>query len=326
MRGQIINLPDKTKNGLVIGIDGHSYYFSENSSDKSLYIYPGAEVEFSDGKDLERAYETLSTKHQTFVNIDKCLSEPIDGYIDNMYITMKHEPKSAKLVETVKTYVAHGESLNKEQAIKELLNVAASVGANAITNLNINVSYNKLHKKFFYHCVGMLSTAIPFENNSPKDDKSSQENHDTQDNQNIQDNQKNKDNQEKQDNLKVVNDTTLSNNTVNETATTNSTHATQTNITSTNKISITTDKILKHSPNKKTRFRIRFLLTLCMFMIIPIWGKIMIKYANDIPTYISTIIGLAILIIILLVYHFAYSHKDCGYITKLQNLDKDEDN
>lgn len=278
MRGQIVNLPDKTKNGLVIGIDGHSYYFSENSSHKGLDIYPGADVEFSAGKDLERAYETISTKHKTFINIDKCLSEPIDGSIDNMYITMKHELKSAKLVDTIKTYVAHGESLNKEQAIKELLKVAASVGANAITNLNINVTYSKLQKKFFYHCTGMLSIAIPFEDNTQIDNKSTLDNKYRQDN---------------KDNQKEVDDT---------------------------KISITADKILAHSPNQKSRFKIRLLLTLSMFMIIPIWGKIMIQYAIDIPTYISTIIGLAILVVILLTYHFTNPHNDCGYITKVSVL------
>jgi hypothetical protein len=155
MLGQIINLPTKNSDGVIYGFDNNVYYFTDEDSNKNTYLDIGVEIDFIQRESIKgnqkkfRTYVTINKSNGRHLNIEDC----------QIFITDEKNPKNLNVFESIKSYRIFGESISKEQALQELIQVAKSCNANAIIDVKLNIIFNSVKSFLLYQYSGTLAQA-----------------------------------------------------------------------------------------------------------------------------------------------------------------------
>lgn len=163
MLGQLIAFPSKDKPGIIFGCDEKVYYFTDETSNSKVFLDIGIDVNFSK---VENNSNLKNKNIKNLVKIESSDGKKLHETIDDVLVTSQSDPENIQVIETIKTLKAFSESNSKEQALKELVNLAKSSNANAILNVKLCILFNEKKESLLYRYSGALATIIHADNST----------------------------------------------------------------------------------------------------------------------------------------------------------------
>lgn len=289
MLGQVVQLPDDKLNleGMIFGSDLNIYFFTKFDHQGIFDLQIGAEVNFTP----QNSSEHLSIIHKklfhNYCTIHTCRPIALNYISGHTFVTSERTPQNVNVYESIRNYEVCGESISRDQALEEMIQIARMCGANAILGVNLQLEFNPVKKFLLYRYCGTLAQV-----SARQEDTSTEE----QQNNNILTKTKTEVNVQEKSNIDK--------------------QLTANDKTANRPIQIDKNIIKNTSPNKALKLKLQLVLLVFILLFLPLCGQLILNYNHIIPRGVTMFFGIITCIMTFVIYINLNPHKNCGYIQK----------